>query len=283
MPAYGVTVDEVERLRKTTHAAEDDVIVFVADRVENTMDALRAVVERVREALDGVPAETRAPTAEGITRYMRPRPGAARMYPETDIPPTPIAEERLKEIGSRLPELPERRLERVMREFGLNEKLARQVLDSDYGEVFETVVRESGVSPTTVAAFLTETLKALKRDGVKTDEVNDEQLIEVFRSVGSGQLAKEALPDVVAWLSRNRGKGVKDAIGELRLKTVSGDELRVLVDKLVQENMALVKEKREASAGALMGILMKELRGRVDAAQANRVLKERLREIKEQG
>jgi glutamyl-tRNA(Gln) amidotransferase subunit E len=283
MPAYGVTVDEVERLRKTTHAAEDDVIVFVADRVENTMDALRAVVERVREALDGVPAETRAPTAEGITRYMRPRPGAARMYPETDIPPTPIAEERLKEIGSRLPELPERRLERVMREFGLNEKLARQVLDSDYGKVFETVVRESGVSPTTVAAFLTETLKALKRDGVKTDEVNDEQLIEVFRSVGSGQLAKEALPDVVAWLSRNRGKGVKDAIGELRLKTVSGDELRVLVDKLVQENMALVKEKREASAGALMGILMKELRGRVDAAQANRVLKERLREIKEQG
>ena len=72
---------------ETVGAGEMDAFVFVADTAENVADALKAVVERAQELVRGVPAETRTAKDDGTSRYMRPRPGAARMYPETDIPP----------------------------------------------------------------------------------------------------------------------------------------------------------------------------------------------------
>jgi len=281
LPAYGITAEETEELRKTTKAKEQDAIVFVADTPENARDALEAVTERAREAIRGVPEETRAPNPDGTTRYMRPRPGAARMYPETDIPPTQITEDYVRKINSRLPELPEQKLERLMKEYRLNQKLAKQILDSEYSELFENVVKESGVSPTTVAAFLTETLKALKRDGVEVDKVSENQIREIFKSIGSGELMKEAMWDVVVWLSTHEGNSVQEAISNLGLTTISQDELKALVKRVIAENRGLIQERGEDSFGILMGIIMKSLRGKIDAAQVSRVLKDRLREILE--
>jgi glutamyl-tRNA(Gln) amidotransferase subunit E len=276
MPAYGVTEEEVNLLRKAVDAEESDAAVFVADSHENCRDALVAVVERAREAICGVPEETRAANPDGTSRYMRPRPGAARMYPETDIPPVQVSEELIARICSCLPESSEKKLERLMREFKLNLKLAGQVIDSEYGGLFDVLVRESGVSPTVVAAFLTETLKSLKREGVDVDAVRELQIRDVFRRVGSGELSKEALADVFVWLSRNEGKGVDEAVESLGLKAVSDGELRTLIDRVVAENSRLVEEKGEGSFGPLMGIVMRDLRGKVDAGKVSRLLKERL-------
>src|SRR4030042_2060822 len=143
LPAYEVTAEEVEALRKTVSAGEDDAVVFVADVPENAADALKAVVERAQEAISGVPAETRAANADGTTRYMRPRPGAARVYPETDIPPSLITSSFVDEIRLNLPEPAEKRRKRLMKEYRLNDKLAKQMVDSEYGELFEVMVRNS--------------------------------------------------------------------------------------------------------------------------------------------
>ncbi len=276
MPAYGVTAEEIEEIRRIVKAEEPDAVLFVADKPDKAEDALKAVVERAREALQGVPAETRAANPDGTTRYMRPRPGAARMYPETDIPPIQVTEEHLKETSSRLPELPEQKLERIAKEYRLNQKLARQILDSEHGELFETIVKESNVSPTMVAVFLTETLKALKRDAVQVDVVSTDHMRKIFELVGSGNLMKESLSDVIVWLSRNEGKSVQEAIGGLGLKTVSTDELETMIEKVVADNRKLIQERGEASFGVLMGIIMKDLRGKIDPGQASKMLKEKL-------
>jgi len=279
LPAYGITAEEVEELREAVKAGEQDAIVFVADNPENAQDALKAVVERAREAIKGVPEETRAANPDGITHYMRPRPGAARMYPETDIPPTQITRNYIKQISSHLPELPEQKLQRLMKEYALNQKLARQILDSDYGELFETIIKESGVSPTTVAAFLTETLKALKRDGVQVNKVSEDQTREIFKSVSAGELTKEAIPDVVIWLSEHKDKNVQEAINDLGLKVISESELKTFVEKVIVDNKRLIQERGEGSFGILMGVIMRSFRGRVDAALVSKVLKETLTEI----
>jgi glutamyl-tRNA(Gln) amidotransferase subunit E len=279
LPAYGITTEEVEKLRKAAKAEEEDAVVFVADKPDNAKDALKAVIERAREAIGGVPEETRAANPDGTSRYMRPRPGAARMYPETDIPPTEITEDYMRRICLRLPELPEQKFERLMKEYELNQKLVRQVLDSEYSELFETIVKESGSSPTTVAAFLTETLKALKRDGVEVNRVSESQMREIFKSVSAGQLMKEAIQDVVVWLSKNEGKSVEEAIVGLGLRMMSDSELEALVEKVIVENKKLVQERGEGSFGVLMGIIMRDFRGRVDAAQVSKVLKEKLKII----
>ena len=278
MPAYGVITEEVEEIRKAVKAEEQDAVVFVADNPENSRDALKAVVERAIESLTGVPQETRVANPDGTTRYMRPRPGAARMYPETDIPPIQITEDQIKEINSRLPELPEQKMERVMKKYKLNEKLAKQILDSEHSELFETIIRESGVSPTMVAVFLTETLKSLKRDGLQVYKISDDHMLETFKAISSGKLMKESIPDVTVWLSKNEGKNVQDAISSLGLKSVSADELESLIDKIIADNQKLVQERGEGSFSVLMGIAMRGLRGKTDPSQVSRALREKLKE-----
>lgn len=276
LPAYNITVEEVESLRKTVGAEEEDAVVFVADNAENATDALRAVLERAREALNGVPAETRAANSDGTTRYMRPRPGAARMYPETDIPPSLITGAFLEKVRSNLPEPTEKKRERLVKAFGLNEKLAKQVVESDYSLLFEVIVKESGVSATMAAAFLTETVKALKRDGIEVEKVSDNQMREIFRFVGSGKLAKEAIADVFIWLSKHEDKSVREAIGDLGLEMFSKEELETLVDRAIAANQQSINKLGKNAFGMLMGVVMKEARGKADPNLVGKLLKKRL-------
>jgi glutamyl-tRNA(Gln) amidotransferase subunit E len=276
LPAYGITAEEVKALRKAAGASQEDAVVFVADTAENVHDALKAIVERAQEAIDGVPAETRTAKEDGTTRYMRPRPGAARMYPETDIPPSTITSAFVEKIRSNLPEPAEKKLERLMKEYSLNKKLAKQIIDSEYGGLFEVIAKESGVSATTISVFLTESLKALKRDGVQTEKVADEQIKEIFQLVGSGELAKEAIPDVFSWLSENEEKSVPDAIEALGLKMLTQEELERLIDRLISENKQSVDRLGKKAFGMLMGIVMKEVRGKADPELVSKLLKEQL-------
>ena len=277
LPDYGITEKEVEALRQSVNANEADAVVFVADVPENVEDALRAVIERAQEVIGGVPAETRAAKADGTTRYMRPRPGAARMYPETDIPPVAITGAFAEKVRQSLPEPAEEKLLRLISTYSLNRKLAKQVVDSEFSGLFEVIVKESGVSATTVAVFLTETLKALKRDGVQVEQISEKQIRDVFRLIGFGQLTKEAVADVVTWLSQHEGKSVQKAMGKLGLKMFSEAELTVLIDRAVEANKQTVDKLGKKAFGMLMGSVMKEVRGKADPELVAKLLKERVK------
>ncbi len=277
MPNYGITLEEVEALRKIVNATESDAVVFVADTSENVLDALKAVVERAQEAITGIPAETRTAKDDGTTRYMRPRPGAARMYPETDIPPAEITEERVKMIRDNLPEPAEKKVSRIIKQYGLNEKLAKQIPDSEYNQLFEQIVKETGVQPSTVAAFLTETLKALKREGVQVENVGNEQIRSIFSAIGSGDLAKEAISEVFSWLSKNEDKTVQDAVAALGLKMFTETELTPIVDRIVASNKQSIDKLGKNAYGMLMGAVMKEVRGKANPELVAKLLKERLK------
>jgi len=277
LPAYGIKADEVNELKKSINANEQDAVVFVADTLENATDALKAVTERAREALKSIPEETRAANPDGTTRYMRPRPGAARMYPETDVPPIQVTEDYLTQLKTRLPELPEQKMERLTKSFGLNQKLAKQILDSEYAPLFETVVSETKVSPTVVAAVLTETLKGLKREGVQVENVSDEQIRELFRLIDSGQTVKEAVADIISWLAKNEDASAKKALESLSLRMLSEDELEKLIDELIRENKSLIEKSSEGAFGALLGLTMKKVRGKANAESVANVLKKKLK------
>jgi glutamyl-tRNA(Gln) amidotransferase subunit E len=277
LPAYGITIEEVGSLRKVMNASDKDAVVFVADAYEDATDALRAVIERAREALKGVPEETRTANPDGTTRYMRPRPGAARMYPETDVPPIQITEERLTRLKSQLPELPEQRMERLTKTLGLNEKLAKQIVDSEYAPLFEVLVRETKISPTVVAAVLTETFKSLKREGVDLEKVADGQIREMFQLMDNGRTVKEAVPDIISWLAKNEGASVKEALQSLNLGMLSQPELEKLVDELMKENKGIIEKSGKAAFGVLMGIAMKKVRGRADPEAVSTILKRKFK------
>ena len=276
MPSYGVTLGEVEELKRFLKCDTLDAVVFVADKSENASDALRAVVERAREAVDGVPSETRGPKPDGTTRYERPRPGVARMYPETDVPPVPVTKERLKRIKAALPELPEQKLNRLMKRYELNRKLAEQVINSEYAELFEEIAQTTKVSSSVIATVLTEIMKSLKREGIEVGKLSDEQIESVFKLVDLGVTAKESIPDILAWLTRNEEATPEQAIEALGLKAISTAELEAIIDRILKENTALIRERGVKAQDPLMGMVMKEVRGKADAKLVNDLIKKKL-------
>ncbi len=277
MPNYGITIEEVAEVQKAVDVNDNDAFVFVADTAENVQDALKAVVERAQEALVGVPAETRTAKDDGTTRYMRPRPGAARMYPETDIPVQQITSELVEKIRSNLPEPASKKLARLMKQYGLNDKLAKQITDSEYNSIFEEIVKETSVPASTVAAFLTETVKSLKREGLEVDNVSEKQIKSLFNAVGSGELAKEAISAVFSWLSKNQDKTLQDGIDALGLKMYTETDLTPIIDRIIKANKQQIDKLGKNAFGMLMGATMKEVRGKANPDLVNKLLKERLK------
>jgi Glu-tRNA(Gln) amidotransferase subunit E-like FAD-binding protein len=165
----------------------------------------------------------------------------------------------------------------LIKQYGLNEKLAKQIADSEYNLLFEEIVKETGVQASTVAAFLTETLKALKREGAQVEKVGEDQIKSIFRAVGSGELTKEAVSDVFSWLSKNEGNSVQDAIAALGLKMLTEADLAPIVDRVVAANKQSVDKLGKNAYGMLMGAVMKEVRGKANPELVAKLLRDRLK------
>jgi len=278
LPAYGISEDEVLSMKRTLGCGELDAVVMVADHKDKAVDALTAVVERAREALLGVPTETRTAVADGTTRYMRPRPGASRMYPETDVPPVGISQQQLAQIRAGLPPPREVVMQQLLTKYHLNSKLASQLIESDYLNVFKHVCSEQGIAPSFVATVLTENLKSLGREGVPVSELTPKHLESVFSAVRAGTVAKEAAPSILAWLSKNSSRTAEDAIQELGMQMLSEHELLRIIDKIIELNADLIKEKGEGAYGKIMGLVMSEVRGSADPGEVTRLIRTRIGE-----
>ena len=187
------------------------------------------------------------------------------MYPETDVPPVVVDQTRLDRIRDTLPLSPDLRLAQLMKEYDLNETLASQLLSSEFTELFERIQHETRIPSSFSAATLVETMKSLRRQGFDVSNISDSTLFEVFTTVDSGKMAKEAIPDILAWLAKNPEKTVVDGQKALGLETISKEELEISVAKVIEDNREMVRERRIGALGPLMGTLMKEYRGKVDA------------------
>ena len=276
LPGYGISGEEVARLREEMEAGEMDAIVLVADEEQKARDALERVRERAVEALEGVPSETRGARPDGTTIYLRPRPGAARMYPETDLPPYPITSEMLGKIKENLPPTLEEVAEALAKKHGLSIQAANELIDSEKVELFEKIVSEVHVAPSVVASTLTELMKSLRREGAEVDRITSRDFLEFFRLVDKGEIAKEAAEEVFRWLAQNPGKTVAEALESLGLKPVSLEEVEQRINTLIEHHKELVERNPGKAASVIMGELMKDYRGRVDGAKLFSLVRERL-------
>jgi glutamyl-tRNA(Gln) amidotransferase subunit E len=270
LPAYGVTAAEVGALREAVDAGPDDAVALVADDAETASLAIDAVAERARTALEGVPEETRDANEDGTTRYLRPLPGAARMYPETDVPPVEPDQSEIE-----VPELLTEKTERYQSEHGLDAGLAEQVAYGRRFPLFESAV-VAGVDPTLAANTLESTLTELRRDDVTVENLTDDHLLDVLLLVDDGDLAKEGIGDVLTVLAENPDLTAEDAVEEAGLAGVGDEEVREAVAEVVERNAEQVREEGMGAFSALMGEAMGALRGKADGGQVSDVLREEI-------
>lgn len=268
LPAYGVTADEVAALRESVGAGGGDCVVLVAATRSKAGCAVRQVARRARLALEGVPEETRKMLEGGSSAYMRPLPGAARMYPETDVLPVAITAERWASVL--VPELLTERERRYAVDYGLSPETAHQLAYSERLPLFDGAVA-SGVSPGLAARTVLATLKELSRDGVDIGRIGDGETISVLAAVEQGRAGKEAVPDLLRAIAD--GATVEEALAACA-PAVSGDELVAIVNRVVAERADFVRERGAGALGPLMGVVMAEVRGSADGKRVAGLLRD---------
>jgi glutamyl-tRNA(Gln) amidotransferase subunit E len=279
LPAYGITPKEVQGLRTRMNAGPEDCVVLVSGSSDQAVCAIRQVIRRAEMALEGIPEETRR-LLEGrqSTAYMRPLPGAARMYPETDVLPLTIDEKAWAAIE--LPELLSERAARYARDLELDPALARQVAYSDRLPVFERAVAE-GVKPTLAARTITGTLREAQREGVPIDTVEDAALLTLLQSVEAGVIAKEAIPELIRQIAS--GAVTEEAIQRYSASSFSVADVEAMADRILRDRADFVRQRGKGALGPLMGILMEEVRGRVDGKVVSEVLRRSLDRFLKEG
>ncbi len=279
LPAYGITEQEVDTVRKAVGAGDGDCVILVADLEDRAQGALQLVVERARLALENIPEETRRGLPDGNSAYMRPLPGAARMYPETDVPSVVITSDMLDSIE--LPELLPERKARYMEELGLNEELAG-IVASKHLELFDRIIAEvPGIDPTLVASTLVNTLTKLRRASGLThqfdiDKIEPHHYFEVFKLFVSGGAAKEVIPALLIEIAQHPEIDVEDTAKNMGLGQKRTEDIERYVENIVSQRIDFIKERGIGAVGPLMGEVMKEFRGSVDGKILSTLLKEKI-------
>jgi glutamyl-tRNA(Gln) amidotransferase subunit E len=277
LPGYGITDQEVDALKKSVGAETEDCVIMVADHKDRAREALQMVINRARQVLESIPGETRRGLPDGNSAYMRPLPGAARMYPETDVTPVIVTQEMLDSV--KLPELlPQRKL-RYMTDFGLNEELAARMAYSTYFTLFEEIISKvQGIHPILVASTLIHTLPELRREGVDVGQLQDYDYVQIFNLINSGNAAKEALPDILRTLSQHPKTTAHEAAASLGLKGMDIESVEHVVDEIIAQRQDFISQRGLRAVGPLMGVVMKELRGSVDGKIISNILKKKIQE-----
>ncbi|MCL2712000.1 MAG: Glu-tRNA(Gln) amidotransferase subunit GatE [Methanomassiliicoccaceae archaeon] len=277
LPAYGIEQNYVDRVKERLNLTDRyDAFVLCAEKENRAKAALEAVTERAKDALTGVVEETRDPLPDGTSRFSRPLPGAARMYPETDVPPILITKEKLKQIYSSLPELPEQTEKRLVSKYKLNEHQARQMVRNGYEDIFEKIAKDKELISVAVTTFLG-TFTEIEREGTDVSEISEKMILDIFDSLKNGKFAKEALPSL--FRETAKGMALKEAIQKLGISSVDEKDAIRVIASIVEERKAFIKEKGMASVGPLMGPVMEALRGKLDGKRMNDLLVAEIKKI----
>ncbi|MEA1965675.1 MAG: Glu-tRNA(Gln) amidotransferase subunit GatE, partial [Euryarchaeota archaeon] len=275
LPAYGITDAEVDALRDFVGVETDDCVVIVADLCDRAADALNEVSARAEQALVGIPEETRKMLPDGSSAYLRPLPGAARMYPETDVPPVPISG-RIE--GIVIPELLSDKKDRYVREYDLSEDLARKMVYSRYLDVFDGVMGSVSVDAALVVRTLTATLTELRKDGVRIGEFSDRHFLELFSLVADNTIAKEGIIEILRVLADQPDRSVADVAESIGIVGMDEQEIADTIARIVVDRSDFVRERGLGAVGPLMGVAMQNLRGKADGKLISRILTEKIRE-----
>lgn len=279
LPSYGITENEVSEIRNRLQINTNDAFVIVGGPKEKVEFASDAIIERLKSATRGVPAETRGCTKDGKTLFLRPKPGAARMYPETDIPTIPITPSMLESLSDKIPKSWDETLKVLMKKYNLNEKLAKEIFDSDYLSVFEEIANTTKIQPTFIASKLTEDITNLQRQGLDAYSLKNDKIKDIFQRLDSGMIAKESVVMIFEKLMRNEAKNIDEAIKAAGISSLSDEELGRMIDKIISENMTTINEKGMNAQGMLMGRVMARARGRADGQKINSMLRDKLQKL----
>jgi len=319
LPAYGISQDEVEAVKAALGIADGDAFVLSCAPAWQAELALEAVMMRARMAWHRIPQEVRnvvvskGEPADGTTTAMRPLPGGARMYPETDIPPLRLTEERWQKILNNLPPTREQRRESLAGA-GISDDQIMQLLDRQFDEEFLagigsgdgnglpagppdglTLGLAPGLEPLPAKVWATTLLDSTRKAvgeavGCLETAVPLASLALSLQVRGDGGMTREGLVPITTDILSSGAwplGGPADAAATTALleeitnraaaqgfKPADVGDLSTIVDKVIAERADFIAERGMAAMGPLMGVVMAEAGGAADGKVVSELLKQ---------
>ena len=220
---------------------------------------------------------------KGETRSMRGKEDAAdyRYFPDPDLLPVIITDEMLEKY-SQIPELPDEKKERFVKEFGLKEYDASVITASlETANFFDEMMKE-GISGKNASTWLTVELPSRLGEGVtlETSPVQATTLATIVKKIEDGTISGKAAKEVLDYLMEKPQTDIDTVIDELGLKQVSDDgAILEIIDGILAANEDKVeqyKAGKEKLIGFFVGQTMKASKGAANPAKVNELLKQRL-------
>jgi glutamyl-tRNA(Gln) amidotransferase subunit E len=255
---YNFSQNEITSVREALGCSSDDAFVLLVGDASKRF-AFGGLFDRLNSLATGVPKEVRRANADYTTTYMRPMPGAARMYPETDCLPVQINAQAIV-----LPELIEEKIARYI-ELGVAHDEAKTIAKSEDSAVFDMFLSQYGkqLKATTIADILFNIPKNLKKkDGIDIMPTSSD-LDCVFAHLRDGTIAVGAISDILK-KSHNSQVAVESIIDSFML--MSDSELESIVRDVVSTNVG-------SPVGKLMGLVMARTASRADGRVVGDMLK----------
>ena len=213
-----------------------------------------------------VKPEVRNALPDGTTEFLRPLPGAARMYPETDLPLLKISRDMINDVKKTLPELRED-IEKDLVKIGLNEEMIKLLMKHEKIEEFKELL-DIFNEPMFIAKILLVLPKEIASHEKKLQNeieeiLNKDVLTFIAESLRDKKISKEQIKLVLEKIVR--GEEMKKAI-----------EFEEKAENVEEKILKIIKEKPGLSENAYMGLVMKELRGKVNAGEVIGIIRKLL-------
>jgi glutamyl-tRNA(Gln) amidotransferase subunit E len=273
LPNYGIEKSDLDELKNLLKINENDAFLILAAPEEKIHTIVNQIILRIEHIRDhGIPIDTRLAIQTGETKFLRPRPGSARMYPETDIPPIIITKEELSEAEKNIPKSWDDSIKEIETKYKINPQLAEQIFDSRYIGLFENIIKRINTSPTFVASILCSSITNLERSGLDSNLLKNEEISKLFQLLEKGEISKESIEIILENIMSGKSKTVKEAIGNTSIESISEEDLEKIIEEIVEKNESIIKNQKERAMGPLMGIVMKELRGKASGEMINSIL-----------
>ncbi|MEE9525136.1 MAG: Glu-tRNA(Gln) amidotransferase subunit GatE [Candidatus Woesearchaeota archaeon] len=261
----GMILRSTGKVKRGIGTIRQDVNISIKgrNRVEikgfQELKSMPDVIEKEIERQTALPKKeeghVRKVEADNSTTYLRPMPGAARMYPETDVVPLKVDISKVK-----LPELIEDKVKKYIKQ-GINPDLAKLIAKSGKTDLFEKFVNQfSNIKAAFIAETLIPTLREIKRKyNVDADKITDEQLEEVFAALDQAKIPKNLVMNILIDMASGKFESMDKYAG------ASDSELEEEIKKIV-------KSKPGLNPGAYMGLVMAKFKGQIDGKKAMQIL-----------
>ena len=281
---YKLSNEDIDKINNQLNSDDNDCFVLVLGTQNEVDKAIKVIVKRGKYSFEGVPPETRRALENGNTEFLRELHGGARLYPDTDSQAIINSEAEINNIKKKLPKYPWDVIKDYSSKYEIEERLIKELIFTGNLDLFNDLLNIYPENPTLIITTLLETIIALRRDGKKVENISEIDYKDIFTLLKNNEIGKEAIEEFLSSKSDNPNLSIKDIKKELKIEKISEKDLKKIITKVVDENIAILKEKEMRAMGPLMGVVMKEVRGKIDgevvSSELKTILQEKLKELK---